>query len=364
MHVGDLKDFEQRQRAELRERLSDDDLRWLERSITWEAPDLRDISGQLLRQLFPEPNHPERINDNRLLLTLIWQWWLLILMGSADPVRGNLRSFWYQVVEPFYREHRLLAPTEGFVELVGTFPTEVGDLPTGVSDRANRAARVVELMTENIGKFVWHRIFKFSGEFEFQRPMDHLSFVGKDDAKYLFFTEKEGLWWLCEMLYGEPEKSISVMAANGQPSFLSLEYYARDLTRRTKKVWIGVFSDYDPWGWAIAINLADKLRFLGLNKVEAYYLTSPELFTPQQIANGHDLSHHPQQSQVRHWVEDTGGVEGRPIALHIDVLSRSKKELVAHDFVKHAYSGKLGQHYLAVPKLDDAKFWLAQMGVS
>ncbi len=364
MHVGDLKDFEQRQRAELRERLSDDDLRWLERSITWEAPDLRDISGQLLRQLFPEPNHPERINDNRLLLTLIWQWWLLILMGSADPVRGNLRSFWYQVVEPFYREHRLLAPTEGFVELVGTLPTEVGDLPTGVSDRANRAARVVELMTENIGKFVWHRIFKFSGEFEFQRPMDHLSFVGKDDAKYLFFTEKEGLWWLCEMLYGEPEKSISVMAANGQPSFLSLEYYARDLTRRTKKVWIGVFSDYDPWGWAIAINLADKLRFLGLNKVEAYYLTSPELFTPQQIANGHDLSHHPQQSQVRHWVEDTGGVEGRPIALHIDVLSRSKKELVAHDFVKHAYSGKLGQHYLAVPKLDDAKFWLAQMGVS
>jgi len=364
VHVGDLKDFEQRQRAELRERLSDDDLRWLERSITWEAPDLRDISGQLLRQLFPEPNHPERINDNRLLLTLIWQWWLLILMGSADPVRGNLRSFWYQVVEPFYREHRLLAPTEGFVELVGTLPTEVGDLPTGVSDRANRAARVVELMTENIGKFVWHRIFKFSGEFEFQRPMDHLSFVGKDDAKYLFFTEKEGLWWLCEMLYGEPEKSISVMAANGQPSFLSLEYYARDLTRRTKKVWIGVFSDYDPWGWAIAINLADKLRFLGLNKVEAYYLTSPELFTPQQIANGHDLSHHPQQSQVRHWVEDTGGVEGRPIALHIDVLSRSKKELVAHDFVKHAYSGKLGQHYLAVPKLDDAKFWLAQMGVS
>lgn len=364
MHVGDLKDFEKRQRAELKERLSDDDLRWLERSITWESPDLRDITGQLLRQLFPEPNHPERINDNRLLLTLIWQWWLLILMGSADPVRGNLRSFWYQVVEPFYREHRLLAPTEGFMELVGSLPTEVGDLPTGVSDRSNRAARVVELMTENLGKFVRHRIFKFSGEFEFQRPMDHLSFVGKDDAKYLFFTEKEGLWWLCEMLYGEPEKSISVMASNGQPSFLSLEYYARDLIRRTKKVWIGVFSDYDPWGWSIAINVADKLRFLGMNQVEAYYLTSPELFTPQQIANGHDLSHHPQQSQVQHWLEDTGGVEGRPIALHIDVLSRSKKELVAHDFVKYAYSGKLGQHYRTVPKLEDAKFWLAQMGVT
>lgn len=67
--MGDLKDFEKRQRAELKERLSEDDLRWLERSITWEAPDLRDISGHLLRQLFPEPNHPERINDNRLLLT-------------------------------------------------------------------------------------------------------------------------------------------------------------------------------------------------------------------------------------------------------------------------------------------------------
>ena len=112
-----------------------------------------------------------------------------------------------------------------------------------------------------------------------------------------------------------------------------------------------------------AFSPADKLRFF-LNQAEAYYLTSPELFTPQQIANGHDLSHHPQQSQVKHWVEDTGGVEGRPIALHIDVLSRSKKELVAHDFVKYAYSGKLGQHYRAVPKLEDAKFWLAQMGVS
>lgn len=361
--MGDLKEFERQQKDALKAKLSDVDMRWLERSITWEAPDLRSVSVQLLRQLFPEPKHPERINDNRLLLTLIWQWWLLILMSEADPVRGNLRSFWYQVVEPFYREHRLLAPTEGFLELVGSFPTGVGELPTGVSDRSNRVARLVELMTENLGKFVWHRVFKFSGEFEFQRPMDHLSFVGKDDAKYLFFAEKEGLWWLCQMLYGEPEKSISVMASNGQPSFLSLEYFARDLARRTKKLWIGVFSDYDPWGWSIAISLAHKLSFF-MNSVEAYYLTSPSLFTPQQIANGHDLSHHPQQSQFQHWVEDTGGVDGRPIALHIDVLSSAKKQLLAHDFVKYAYSGKLGQHYLAVPKLERAKFWLSQMGVA
>jgi len=57
-------------------------------------------------------------------------------------------------------------------------------------------------------------------------------------------------------------------------------------------------------------------------------------------------------------------VDGRPIALHIDVLSSAKKQLLAHDFVKYAYSGKLGQHYLAVPKLEGAKFWLSQMGVA
>lgn len=361
--MGDLKEFERQRKEELRASLSPEDFRWLERSVCWESPELQGIPTATLRQVFPEPKHPDRINDNRLLLTMIWQTWLLVLMGEMEPVRGNLRSFWYQVVEPFYREHKLLSPTEGFVEPVGIFPTVVGQFPTGVSDRSDRAGRIVELMTENLGKFVRHRVFKFSGEFEFQRPMDHLSYVGKDDAKYLFFTEKEGLWWLCQMLYGEPEKSISVMASNGQPSFLSLEYYARDLSRRTKRVWIGVFSDYDPWGWAIAINLADKLRFFGFNQVEAYYLTSPELFTPQQIANGHDLSHHPQQSQVLHWVEDTGGVGGRPIALHIDVLSRAKKELLAHDFVKYASSGKLGQHYRPVPELEKAKFWLDEMTV-
>ncbi len=215
--MGDLKEFERQQKDALKAKLSDVDMRWLERSITWEAPDLRSVSVQLLRQLFPEPKHPERINDNRLLLTLIWQWWLLILMSEADPVRGNLRSFWYQVVEPFYREHRLLAPTEGFLELVGSFPTGVGELPTGVSDRSNRVARVVELMTENLGKFVWHRVFKFSGEFEFQRPMDHLSFVGKDDAKYLFFAEKEGLWWLCQMLYGDLGDGLQRSALVSQP---------------------------------------------------------------------------------------------------------------------------------------------------
>lgn len=361
--MGDLKEFEQQQREALEQALSAADYRWLERSITWDAPDLRSISTDRLRQLFPEPNNPQRVNDNRLLLTLIWQYWLLIQMGEEEPVRGNLRSFWYQVVEPFYRQHQLLARTEGFTEWVGIFPTAVADLPTADSGRGDRAGRIVELMTENIGQFIWHHVFTFSGEFEFQRPMDHLAYVGKDDAKFLFFTEKEGLWWLCEMLYGEPEKSISVMASNGQPSFLSLEYYVKQLLRRTKKVWVGVFSDYDPWGWSIAINLADKLRFLGLSYVEAYYLTSTRLFTPQQIANGRDLSTHPHKSQVKHWVEDTGGVDGRPIALHIDVISSAKKEQLARDFVRYADSGKLDKHYLAVPEMEAAKFWLSQRSV-
>ncbi len=48
------------------------------------------------------------VNDARLLWTMIWQSWIKIQADLLPPIQGKLRSFWYQVVKPFYCRHELL----------------------------------------------------------------------------------------------------------------------------------------------------------------------------------------------------------------------------------------------------------------
>jgi len=354
--------------ALLEQRLPEQHFEWLQESIKLDAPDLELAITAELPVHFPggKDEPPPAINDSYLIRTFIWQCWVKIAAGLYDPVRGNIRSFWYQSLEGFYLHHDLL-PREA--------ATRWRD------DDNGPAARIIERMTEYFAQFVRRRIFWYRDQFRFQEPIESKKKRGVHRPGILFFTEKEGLWWLAEQLYKAPKASVSVMASNGQVSLLNMEYFAVDLSKKTWKLSIGAMCDLDPWGYAIAGALDEKLRFLltalaeekaqqtggsvPTVEVTTWLLTDASLFTAAQIAKARDYSAYlvdplpgekPKKSVrtlVRNWFERTGGVNGKPLALHVDVVDDELKEKRAHkQFVKVLLDGKKPNF----PTIDPAHF--------
>lgn len=360
---------------ELESRLPLPDWKWLEAAVNWDAPDLDTITTEQVHQYFASQTHPGAVNDAYLIRSLIWQAWIKIIAVVPDhePLEGNLRTCWYSIVGPFYRKHQLLpkaldmAPASPEQELlIAPLPDTFISAPESVIlGKRSPKDQVIETMTELISDFILHHVFRFQDEFEFQEPIESHRFAGRDRARYFFFTEKDGMWALCKILYdqlddnGQPKKSLSVMNSKGQPSLITLEYFARSLAAKTKSLIIGAFSDYDPWGYSIAQSLDDKLRFLGFS-VKTYYLTTLDLFTPESIEEGVDFSGATGRLKtlVDRWLARTGGVDGRPIGLHIDLIAKARRKERAMQFYQAAAASQLELDYpLIEPLAEKERRW-------
>lgn len=356
----DWRQLEKQQLEALPRRLHPGDWRWLANAVEFDTVDLELATTAEILAVFPGSGgeRPGSVNDARLIRTFLWQLWLKIQAKQAPPVEGNIRSTWYQALEPFYQKHDLI----GRRALLQASSYELTESPIhriGIRKRTSEADRVATTMTALMGEFIYAHVFRFA-DFAFQEPLDHRALVGRDKPKNLYFTEKEGLWRLAKELHEDKldlGNSISVMAANGQPSLLALDYFAEDLIRRgVRKIFAGCFSDYDPWGYLIAQGLDDKLRFLGFDVI-TYYLTSADLFTPEQIARGRDFGNldpikdKALQTLVDNWMAVTNGVNGRPIGLHVDVLSWGLKSAQGHNFRKWAILGQAGNWFTQVQPL-------------
>lgn len=358
----DWRDLERQQLEALPGRLHPDDWKRLRSNVEFEAVDLELATTAEILALFPgtSGDRPGSVNDARLIRTYLWQLWLKIQTKQAPPVEGNIRSTWYQALEPFYQKHDLIdrkALLQSSLQQLEEAPIK----GIGIRKRTSEADRIATNMTEILGEFIYSHVFRFS-DFLYQEPIDHRALVGRDKPRNLYFTEKEGLWRLAKELHEDKlnlGNSISVMASNGQPSLLALDYFCQGLINRgVRRIVAGCFSDFDPWGYLIAQGLDDKLRFLGFD-VTTYYLTSASLFSPQQIAHGRDFSNlDPINDKalltlVNNWLAVTNGVDGRPIGLHIDVLSSGQKSAQGQNFRKWAILGQAGQWFPVVQPLAD-----------
>ena len=119
--------------------------KWLQRSIFWDSCDLKLATTEQVMADYGSAGKGQLVNDARLLRTMIWQSWIKIQADLLPPVQGNLRSFWYQVVKPFYRRHELLEH--------GRSPRSTGQ---GITD----------LINECLAEFVSRRIFEYGGAFD------------------------------------------------------------------------------------------------------------------------------------------------------------------------------------------------------
>ena len=309
---------------------------WVEGHVVLGAPDLRQVDTEELRGLFQREHAPSgTVSMAAILRTLIWQTWLLVMAGEVQPMRGNLRTFWYRVVEPLCLKHGLMRPEEEAAMLSmlqdNAIPEliqeEELDLPAtsmlAFGEGGVRATYVLGAMGRILDRFVLEEFFTFREPFAFQDPRENFHTLGARRPAALFFTEKEGLWWLAREL--GHQFGISVMASHGEPGLLTLEYFCRQLhTRGVSHLHVGALTDYDPWGHAIAENFRKKLELRHTSygfTVTLRRLTSIKLFTPERIAySRRDLSKvsPAKRAQVNDWVRLTGGINGEPFGLHVD----------------------------------------------
>jgi hypothetical protein len=313
--------------------LSKADWQWLEGNVLLKLPCILEMSTEQLLDSFPK----ER-GRTLIIRTFIWQCWLLIQMGLMKPLQGTLRSLWYRDLEGFMRIHGLV---------------EDGDEATRASDVDSDEDRIVEIMREQIGLFVEHRIFRYSGAFQFVPIFNSKYYIGRNRYGWFFFTEKVGLWeTTCKNLYADKKWSCTVMASQGEPSGLTMERLGIDLRHKKVKTLIQfTFSDRDPWGWWIDASLDAYMRRLGF-EVQTWRLTTEDLFT-EADANGSkdytaiiekckDPSYKPTSKEklISNWFKLSNGWRGRPVALHCDKIPEEVRNERIQAFLKELKKDK------------------------
>lgn len=337
------KDTEAEVLARLEVHLSPENWKWLRGAVNWEAGDLDEASTTEVRLWFGRPSNKNGINDTGLCRTMIWQSWVKILASLVEPVNGNLRSYWYQTVEPFYNTHSLWPP-DAFARGEESFEKSL-----------------YQLVLEFFGDFVRHRVFLYSPEWQFHPPGDSRYIIGRDRPKFIFYTEKEGLWksHCLEMAGGGEEgleSKITVFCTKGQPPFVAVERLAAELQSLAYPVAHPVIlacSDLDPWGLRIAEQIDAKMRFFGFKSVTTYRLITLDLFTPKNIKGAKDLSGMKDSwTDIQHWLDVTGGLHGEAKSLHCDVINKSRREQLFKEIRLGVRKGDLADRFPLVEPVD------------
>ncbi len=311
--------------------------KWLRKNIDVDATDIRNMTTEEIKKRFPgkfkllQNNDDKGVNDARLIRTFIWQSFLMIKSHELTPMKGNMRSFWYRELGPFLKDHGLYESDRFEGEKI---PDEVLRI---IDDFCDDEVRVIELerafkgqgrelylldkMSKSFDDFVLFEFFRFKGEFEFQDPREAFRIIGVKRPRYIFFTEKEGLFWLCKEIaktYG-----ISAVASHGEPGYLTMEYFADALKAKdVRNVEIGALTDYDPWGYNIAEGFCEKMAtpIFGFG-VNPTYLTSLKLFSDYALEHKKRNLNNVSDSKVKQvdaWMKITGGINGTRYGMHVD----------------------------------------------
>jgi len=311
--------------------LTPEQLWWVKKNVGLEVGDMRKMSTEELRTLFPGGGSSgvSTINDSKFIKTFIWQSFLMIKAKQLNPIQGNLRSFWYRELRPFYKNHDLMETDEGPPVTLSLYEIEMllDSSQLDLSRGKGRESYLINKMGISFSDFVLKGIFRYKGEFDFQDSMDSFKIIGTKRPRLIFYTEKEGLFRFCQEI--AKEYGISAMASRGEPGYLTMEYFADALKKHNvANVKIAALTDYDPWGWNIAEEVGNKMQepVFGFN-VKTTYLTSLDLFDPEKIDYIKRYLGNVSPSklkQVAKWMKETGGINNEPYGIHVDHADMDK----------------------------------------
>lgn len=297
---------------------------WLQKNVDLDAPLLVEETQDGLIALFAKDGE---LNHTRLLRTLVWQTFGQILAGERAKFTGNLRSFWYEVSQPLYHRTGLFGKILEMLDLVDVprwfrFWQEQED---SKDDRGLTAkAKYINKTGETVfHEFVKQRIFRYQ-DIGFRDKTAHLKLIGGGYASLIFFVEKEGLFEkYCQTYYDKYH--ISVIAGNGFPSAIGMEYFSDQLrAKKIKNVGLAGATDYDPFGTGIFNTYVDFFTEEGFGIKSATILTTPELFTEKALAEESvdlDAEYPHKKTQIDAWMAITNGIHGLRRGIHVDAAS-------------------------------------------
>lgn len=286
------------------------------------APDLRLVTPAQIRALFPRVTG---VNVSRLILTYIFQFFVRVKAGQDEPVRGNLRSFWYRRMSRQLEHWGLV------------------DVPSGLSvARAGRAGKAYLKVMENAFETLFKQQFFHYRDLDVYNQREKYFHWGRTNRRHLITTEKEGLNWFMEEL--TEALSLHTYASRGSASWLDMDYLGLHLLEGLDipNISVGCLVDYDPWGYFIAEQIKAKLLTpaIGLKRIKLMVLTTLDLFEPDVIEMnkrpllvGHEKPGDPVYRVVMDWLAQGGGINGEPYGIHIDhanfdlIRTRAKKWL-------------------------------------
>ena len=274
--------------AKQKKALQEEDIR------SFDAP-IRAMDVASLREHFCT-KRSKRINVARLVKNLLWQVYEQIALKQRPTIDGNLRSLWYSDVKPVLSRAGALRDTNAGYSLLS-------DL-------------LVHLVMRNL---LHYRSFDFTDEHYDDRRL------GKRHQNILIAAEKRGyLRWLKRM---QQSHEVTIIALGGQPSLLSTEYFAQELKEAnvhlTTRLPLFTVVDYDPAGESIAQSFIRQLKNFGVHVSKRIDLVKPTNMTKEQIElSRYQLSRTKRErTQVMHWIELTGGVEGKAYGIEADAMS-------------------------------------------
>lgn len=312
------------------ERCNEEQRSYLDHKIRREADDLYEMETGRLRRMFALKSDADSPVNNRLLVcTLIWQVFLKILSEELPPPAGNIRGVWYSRTDPLYTRHGLydhgLMADDGYEAFLTRYSRQLGTVPM-LDDTGAKVSYVTDLTEDALQAFVERAIFRYA-VFKFKDPNAGYRIIGEKAASRILTVEKQGLFDRFCKKYADKYK-MSAFASEGHPSLLAAEHFARRLLqKKIRRVVIAALTDYDPWGFAIAFALGEKLGYFGIEATTTH-ITSLDLWTPEVLRRQSYPLEFPENSghwtEVDNWFKATGGIDGQKRAIHLNVAEDAR----------------------------------------
>lgn len=271
--------------------------------------DIRSFDGPTLLRHFGSPRSGHLVTS-RLVRNLAHQAWRDIRSGVEEPVKGNVRSFWYRFVKPAV----LRVPKR---DRNATQPDEITSLV------------LADLIAER--RLYDYEDFGFTDENWRNRQ------VGLARPHVLAFAEKAAHVRLLVRL--NHKLGMSFVALGGSPSACTSEFTAKQVAAalprgadgETAPVHLVGLVDYDPSGTQIAESFASQLRSFGLSVGSLVTVPYPRDFAPGALVNA-ALPVKADRGGTQ-WLAAGGGIDGELRGFSVESLPDSKLEALMHDAI-------------------------------
>lgn len=320
----------------LKKHFNKSQIEFIEKRVALECPDLRVMSPDQLEAFFARSGG---INDARVILTFIVQYYVRFLEKKDGSIRGNLKSFWY----------RLLGRS---LERLGRLEVRGGLSVTSASARARYLLKTMEDSFEQL----FRQEFFHYRELDVYNHRESFRLMGRGNKRHLFYTEKEGLFWFCDAVHSL--HSCHAYASRGSATWLDIDYLAEAIQKlEVRNLYVAALTDYDPWGVFIARQIRRKLetaRF-GFRKIHLEILTDLDLFDPaiihtekRYLLTGHEDPKDPIHQIVQRWVKNGGGINGEPYGMHVDNINHQLAMARVEAWLKGKWNGRMAD--LEIPE--------------